>query len=498
MAETLLQKAQRLGIKPAGRPRTDIIERKKVEAEKAEIQFEQISGFQGQTKEFVKGLGEISGFTPTARRIAASIAPYIEKPEDFPSIVEELSGGVKEERKIGEVGESLKRLGVNENVAEGIDIALDLPIISLGLSKTISNVLEKEITKKSPELIKFLEKPLTEFTPDALKNVLTKEISLPVEKIKGTFGKIKEKVIGQTEKLLEKPIPKPTETALRETRGEIFDKYVERGEKAALSNKELTPLELAGQRAQEALDQMTRKLNAFGKQKKEVLEKAAVGNKPAGNIVVKFRQRLQNALRNKTETEANQKIYQDILEEAQKLGDNPKAKEVDRFIDFVQDRIYSGQRELAVPLIGDADTLLRPITGELNESLKLQLPESYRNLNQQFSDLVKVRNELNQKLGKEGERGGALMKRVFSPSDANTKKLFEAIEKETGIDLIDEATIARFVMETLGDVRQKSLLEELKLPRLTRGGILEFLFEKIRGQFNLPEKQIQKARKLTK
>ena len=499
--ETLLQKAQRLGIQPAGRNESPRVTQFRQEAQAKEAEFQRISSPTGQFKEFGKEIGEITGFSPTGRRIAAAIAPFTESEEDFANVVEELVGGVRGERKMGTLGKTLQGLGAPENLAEGVDIAIDLPLISLGLSRNIAKTISEQAGKTGVEALKLLDKPISEFLPEATRKILEKDLFKVPKEATGGLKELaetgKEKAVGGIKKLLEQPLPKQTETALKETKTEVFDRYVEQGKKASVSFKEKTPLETAGERAGEALDQIQRKLNNIGQSKQQVLDQAAVGNKPVGNIAVKFRQELQNTLKNKTSIEADQKVYNDILSEAQKLGDNPKAKEVDKFIDFVQDRIYSASRELTVPVSGDVEKILRPITGKLNESLKSQLPESYRNLNKQFSDLVGVRDELNTKLGKEGERGGSLMKRVFSPSDARTKELFAEVLKETGIDLTDEATIARFVMETMGDARQKSLLEELKLPKMSSGGILEFLARMIRERFNRPEEVLKRARELT-
>ena len=169
---------------------------------------------------------------------------------------------------------------------------------------------------------------------------------------------------------------------------------------------------------------------------------------------------------------------------------------VDKFIDFVQDRIYTGKRDLTIPITNDVQQTLRPITGELNEALKNKLPESYRNLNDRYSELVDTRNELNLKLGVEGEKGGALMKRVFSPSDANTKKLFADILDETGIDLVNEATLARYVMDVLGDARQKSMLEQLNISigKPTAGSLTTRLIDYLIEKANSPEELIRRAR----
>lgn len=288
------------------------------------------------------------------------------------------------------------------------------------------------------------------------------------------------------------------DTVLKETPVERFDQYVDTARKATVNNKNQTPLEFAGIKAQEALDQMNRKLDAVGQAKSQVLQSAA-GRTPVGNIVVKFRQQLQNALKNKTSVEGDAKIYQDILAQAEKIGNNPTALQVDRFVDFVQDRIYTGKRDLVTPVTDDVQATLRPLTGQLNEALKTKLPESYRNLNAKYAQMVGTRNELNLKLGMEGEKGGSLMKRVFSPSDAGTKQLFADVLKETGIDLVNEATLARFVMDVLGDARQKSMLEQLnlQLTNPTSGMLEKILNYTLDKTVNSPDAQVNRARQLT-
>ena len=297
---------------------------------------------------------------------------------------------------------------------------------------------------------------------------------------------------------LQESVPPSVETVLKETPTGEFDRYVSIGRQAATSNKNITPLEFAGRRAQEALDQVNRKLKTIGQNKSAIVQ-SSVGRSLVGNIVVQFRQGLQRALSNKTSVEGDSKVFRDVLAESERLGDNPSAQQVDRFIDFVQDRIYTSKRDLTIPVTDDVEATLRPITGKLNEALKQKLPESYRTLNQQYADLVGIRNELNVKLGAEGERGGALMKRVFSPSDANTKQLFADVLDVTGIDLVNEATLARYVMDVLGDARQKSMLQQLNLltTKPTTGGVANRIVDWIYEQANTPEALIERARALT-
>jgi hypothetical protein len=252
------------------------------------------------------------------------------------------------------------------------------------------------------------------------------------------------------------------ETILKQTTLPEFESYYRTAAKAAVDPRSPTPLELAGERAKQALNKVQEKLTAAGTAKSDMMKVSGI-SPFEGPGITQFKQGLQTYLNRKTPIEGDAKIIKDVRAQLTELGDTPSAGQVDRFIDFVQDRIYSGKADLTIPVTDQTAAALRNMVGKLNEALKQQLPDRYRTLNDDYARFIQIRNELNTKLGKEGERGGSLMKRVFSPSDANTKQLFEDIRKETGIDLVKEATLAKFVMEGVGDVRQKSLLKQLDI-----------------------------------
>ena len=66
-------------------------------------------------------------------------------------------------------------------------------------------------------------------------------------------------------------------------------------------------------------------------------------------------------------------------------------------------------------------------------------------------------------------RGAGLIKQFFSPSGRKAKELFQYIAQKTGIDLAQDATLARFTMELYNDARAKSLLDGLPT---SKSGIL--------------------------
>jgi hypothetical protein len=443
------------------------------------------------TKAMFRGLGDVAG---------AVFAP-------MGAAVDAVTGG--------KISQTFQDIGTASQEKGGImDFITDIPAVQEFATKypeagpdfirAMNLIFLAQANKMEPSI-----STLPERTAAQIKTV-TEFPGQVVSKVDSAFSKLneletkalnygKEKIGGISKKVegaVSQPIEKPVQSSLRETPREQFDIYAKKAQLASESYKNQTPLEYAGERAQGALDTIQRKLNNIGQSKNSVMNQASVGTKQLGNIATKFRQEITNYLKTKTGVEGDTKLFRDVLSEAEKLGSNPRALQVDKFIDFVQDRIYSSTRDLTVPVTPEATAVLRQITGKLNGALKSQLPESYSGLNQKYQTLVEMRNELNMKLGAAGEKGGSLMKRVFSPSDAGTKKLFEAVQKETGIDLVNEATLARYVMETLGDARQMSMLEQLGFPKSPQG-VIDWVWNKTIERFNKPEAQLERARSLT-
>lgn len=298
--------------------------------------------------------------------------------------------------------------------------------------------------------------------------------------------------------LVQTPIPKPVETVLKETPTDKFDNYVQIAKKATENNKNLTPLEFAGKQAEDALVNIQQQLKATGSRKGELMKVGGITGF-RGQGLKTFKQELQSLINSKSLVEGDSKLIRDIKAKLEALGDTPSAGQVDKFVDFVQDRVFTGGRDLTVPVTDGTTAAIRGLVSRLNDELKSQLSPEYSQLNDAYSHLISVRNELNTKLGAEGERGGALMKRVFSPSDANTKELFAEVQKLTGIDLVNEATLARYVMDVLGDARQKSMLEQLRLLEVSPrpGNIVGQVIQHVLDYFNSPDELLKRARQQT-
>jgi len=302
------------------------------------------------------------------------------------------------------------------------------------------------------------------------------------------------------------PIPKNVQLVLKETKSSKFDEYVDISRKATEDWKASTPLEHAGVETERALTMIQKRLNRYGEQKQTALSQAKVGNKPMGTVAVKARQQLHSSFANQILDASDRRLIDIIDGELTKLGDNPSIKQLDAFVDFAQDQLYKSGRDLTIPVTERVTGRIRQVVGELNSKIKAEAGDPYTKANDNFSSLVELRNELNKKLGYDAEKGGSLLKRIFSPSDARTKNMFADVKKVTGIDLVNEAVLAKYVMDVIGDVRQKSLLDRVfggqaQVPLSSAGAIKmvasELLSRTVGKQIKSPEIEISRARAMT-
>jgi hypothetical protein len=274
---------------------------------------------------------------------------------------------------------------------------------------------------------------------------------------------------------------------------------VKQAQKAVQDYSQETPLELAGREAENALRILDDKLAKHGQLKSQALDKVG---KIKLTKISEVRNMLRDGLIKRTGTgisakgdlvritgrqstipDADISLIKTVESRLRELGSSPTLREVDDTIDYIQAELYKRQGVGAVPVDSKVVGLLKQVTGELNSRVKKIAGTSYRNANSKYAYFIDTREKLNKALGIDATKGGSLMKRVFSPTDGGTKKLFAEIKKLTGIDLTEEATLARFAMEKVGDSRQANLLEQLQLlkPQDSLGLIenaLKFLLEK--------------------
>lgn len=299
-----------------------------------------------------------------------------------------------------------------------------------------------------------------------------------------------------------------------------FQDYRRIAERAVRDDAAPPPLEVAGRKAGDALGQYQQKLNKWGEIKKQEL--ATTGNKTME--VAPTTERLRNDLRNSLGVEAgiapdgtlvladapgrrskialdpaDQNLLRTVVSEMDRLGPSNNVTMIDDTVDALQDLLYKRKKNItAVPVNDQVEGIVKKAVGELNSKLKRTAGERYRKANDKYAYFIETFQKLNKALGPDESKAASLAKRVFSPTDGGTRELFNQVKRDTGIDLVLEARMAKQAGELAGDTRQRGLLESIDmLPKAqSRGGMLGFFQEGVgfvKRQMSDPEQILKKA-----
>jgi hypothetical protein len=266
--------------------------------------------------------------------------------------------------------------------------------------------------------------------------------------------------------------------------------YFDQAEKAAIDPSAPMATKIASDRAVEAYESIDRGLNEAGRLKADLLDGIA-DKKLTGNIAGEAIDNVKTTIRARYGIEIDkdgtitvapgrmasvdaksQALIKEYVSMLRQLGQAPSARKLDDFVDASQRMLY---KQSSPNLFDVADepviAFLKQQTGEVNDKLKSSVDdvlrangrtESYAELNAKYSQLYSISEDLNKRLGKEGDKGASMMKALYSPQTGEpTRRLFQQIKDETGIDLFEESTLAKFAMESVGDTRSKSLLQQL-------------------------------------
>lgn len=288
-----------------------------------------------------------------------------------------------------------------------------------------------------------------------------------------------------------------TQTILKETPSVTFDKYVQAGEQALTDPRKLTPLEIAGQKGEQVAQQLKDSLKQIGQKKADAL--ASVKTVRLPDVAITQIDKLKSLLQTKL-TDSERNLVNQLIDEYKTLGKNPTVGSVDSTIDKLQATLYEKSKGVAVPTTPRIQGIVNKSIGEVNSKLKSAVDNAlgntkYSDLNAMYAERVNTFNTLNKLLGEGGTKGGSLMKRFFSPQDAGIKSLFDTIKKEYGVDLGAEAQVAKFVMDTLGDTRARSLLS---LPPTSKLGLINKGLDYVEKKLTSPENVLEKAKSMTK
>jgi len=444
-------------------------------------EFEQVTAPQAGVLQTTKdlGIGALKGLGDTAMGISGlggSIQKGLSRGMDALTGTKDFGLGENSPFQTGtasniKIEEALKSENTTQKVGKGIEFVAELLFPVGAVAKGLG------LTEKGAKVV-----------GASFDNLSTRFASIADDVGEGG-GKIKDKLIDLVGGLDDR-----TKTALKRTTREQFDAVVETGKKAMLDDRNRTPLEFVGDNIITALKQIQSQANSVGKAKSDIMNTAKVGFKTVGNIAQRTALNIQKQFNGIKLDVAESKFVNGFKQELVKLGNNPRLKDVDAIIDMLQDRIYKSGRGSAIEVTDRVTGILRKSLGELNEQVRTLGGEAYAKANKEYADLIETVTEINARLGKEGASAGSFVKRLFSPSDARTKELFEKLGSLTGNDFFKDARLAKFVMEAIGDARSRSLLEELP----TTAGIIKKVFEFGKDKLEVPFKAAENIIKKNK
>lgn len=453
--------------------------------------------------------------------------------EDLKSRITNIAGTLGEQAR-GEINPAETRIRVVGQAAAGVGDVLAQGIISATPEKVKAVGLDLLQTKAGQAGISAIKKGLDIYNEWATKNpriakdlegVLNIASILPVgkggqmagkgavsiagktalagekvaTKLTGVTKNIAEKLPQYSEKVAQVLASEPSQqfkTILQETPTNKFDEFIKLAEKSSIDPREPSVFEKVGENLTNATKQIKSQTDSIGKQKSLIINKAKIG-------LAEFKDAPRKAIIEVSKLE-DSPIKDKIIT---KLKSIKTKKDADKVIDDIQNIIYEAKGTSLIAQGSATEKQLKGIIGRLNEALKDSLPISYRNLNTKYSNRIKVLQTLNRALGEVVEgvptRGSSLIKQFFSPAGTKTKELFEFIKKNTGVDLAQDAVLAKFAGNLFDDPKVKSLLEGLPT---TKAGLvdktIDFAIEKTGvgekvGQA-IKKGTIKKARLLTK
>lgn len=272
-------------------------------------------------------------------------------------------------------------------------------------------------------------------------------------------------------------------TALQKVDTPTFDKYISQAYKANKDYEVNTPYELVWEVAQWVLDDIQLKKQRIGREKQSLLTQYS-------DVIVNtqtMKSNLDNLLLDynleiveidewvfKVQWIPWKEIWLDRanIADAQKFIDelwpyfmswtDRNAWDIDMLIDRMQSMLNYNQIDKwkATPL----EQRLAWLVGSFNAQLKDVLPEEYRKLNAEYANLIQLQFDLSKSLWPDNLKWWALAKTLFSPQTwERARDLFARIKEEFGVDLANEAAVAKFAMQVSWDTRQANLLEAINL-----------------------------------
>lgn len=450
------------------------------------------AGEQSQARGVLQGLGQSAGFLADTIGTAFKTAVKIPLSQEQETKLKEKVGEALVKVSQSDFGQrvdeeaiqpvidwknSLSQEQQRDIEALGGVAALFTELVGVGTAKRTASVgvdVAKQGIKKAKKAVK---ETATEISQDIAKST----------------GNTKDSVLN----VLSPDIDPSFKAIISNTKTDKFDDFVRIADEASNDVTKPSVYEKVAENMTNATKQINSQVKSLSQQKKDIIGKAKVGledfTKPTNATILEINKTLKDNA-----------VAKSFIARLKKVETKLDADEA---IDDLQNVLYKGNKDMTIPVGSMEDKALKSIIGKYNQSLKKSLPDSYAKLNTEISNRLKALNIINRSLGETVDgvstRGAGLVKQFFSPAGTKTKKLFEYVKKTTGVDLAEDAVLAKYIGEAFGDTKIKSLLEGV--PTSRTGVIdkaLDFTLEKTgvsKALRNAKQKgMLSKARKLTK
>lgn len=365
--------------------------------------------------------------------------------------------------------------------------------------------LGKQVIKGGTRGIKYLSKPFLsqkkKVAQGLKKNVADGELSKPLKSFDDLVETqappktIKEKIFSrineQDRSILSEDL-KALDTP--------FSDYAIIAKKAIENPRNLTPMDIAGQKAKKAFDAISNKIKIIGKDKGDMLELNSELVANTDDLLPKWDKMLNERLgvarfENGKAIMASGRELRDagslplinkINSIVERIGDGATMQQLDdakSAIRSIVDRESAGRLK-QIPTIGEG--IGKSIRKDIDEILIDNLGDEYRQINKQYARLKDLQSNMNRRLGNivdEADQtrlaSGLLKSSIQSNAERGTKSMFKRVLDETGYDLIKEAKFAEIAMKAVDDPRILNLLSEVQGARLSKMDIAQKAISKL-------------------
>jgi len=411
-----------------------------------------------------------------------------------------------------------------EKTMEGVDVVSDMPIVQkIAMNPTVSRGLDT-IFGGADKVKQWVE----ENPNDANILVDALEVAASAYALKQTkpiAGAIKQKATGMVDDLgrigtgvkgvvtemsddltraVSKTIPDKVDDAVRwfakepdeaikstlkKAGADKIDDFAKIAQARATDITKPTVFNKVSESFTKATKQIDKQLKSIGKQKQQILNKAKIGQE-------QFVDAPRRAILEVNKIDGLSPSLKNSI--INKLKGVKTKLDADRAIDEIQNLIYTEGVQKTLPTGSASSKMLKGVIGKLNGELKNSLPESYRVLNTKYSNMRSYLNVLNKSLGETVDgvsfSGSSLVKRYFSPSSDKTRALFDFVKKSTGVDLAEDAVVAKFIADLYGDNTARMLLEGIPT---TKKGVLDAFVDLVAEKSGVGSKIKEILRKAT-